>query len=1005
VPHRSRIRAVRWPILVAAGLVAAFAADAAGPPYSPQESLAHFRLDPGLRIELVASEPDVQSPVAMDIDERGRWFVVEMPGYPLDTRPTGRVRLLEDTDGDGRPDRSRIFADGLVLPNGIMRWKRGVIVTSAPDVLYLEDTDDDGRADRREVLVTGFAVTNPQHMVNTPVYGLDNWIHLAHEGPAGAVIYTTLFGDPGKPLTMPAFPGRAAVDPHRRSVRFRPETGDLETQSGQSQYGHGFDAWGRYFTANNADHLREEVLAARYLARNPYLPSGSGQAPITDHGEAAQVFPITRNPTFELLTESGEFTSACSPTPYTGGLLQGDYPRSVFVDEPVHNLVHRDVLEPSGAAFVARRASEGREFLASTDAWFRPVASYVGPDGALYVIDYYRKRIEHPEWTATEFQKDPSEFSLGQDRGRIYRIVPDGAPTPMPVVSLDRAGPADLVAALSNPTLWWRRTAQRLLVDGHRTDAVPALVTLATRGAAPLGRLHALWTLDGLGRMDDDVVRSALADSEPGVRANALQLAESRLSDATLAAAVLDRAGVEADPQVRFQLLATLGFIPGASAAEAESRLLFDHLDDPWMQLAALSAGPDRAAVYLSRALAPGAGITTSETGGRTHFLTLAATVISARAAPAELDRIFAAISGDSTAAAAWWEAALLDGLAQGLRGSNITPFESFRPALVSLARRDAAAVRRAALAILARTGLPDDAATQAAVVRSAAMASDPAVAPDRRADAITLLGLSGAGAQRDRLEGLVDPRQPEIVQVAAIRALSTIKGEEIGRGLLPRWAELTPGARSALVDLLLETRARQRILVEALSAGRVQSWAMTFWQKSDLLMNDDAGIRASARALLEESPERRAAVVNRYAAAVEQGGDPARGQVVFQRVCSACHHLGGGTASDLGPDLATVRHRPPLALLVDILSPSQSIAQGYEVYAVERLNGRTDAGTLAAQSPEAITLRQAGGTVVIPRREIRTLTMIPQSPMPSELDKMIAPEEMADLIAFITRR
>ncbi len=181
-----------------------------GPPYAAPETLSHFRIEPGFRIELVAAEPDVQSPIAMDIDERGRWFVVEMPGYPLDTRPTGRIRLLEDTDGDGKPDRSSVFADNLVLPSGVMRWKRGVIVTSAPDVLYLEDTDGDGKADRREVLVTGFARTNPQHMVNTPVFGLDGWIYLAHEGPAGAVIYTDLFGDMGRPLTHAGLSGSRA---------------------------------------------------------------------------------------------------------------------------------------------------------------------------------------------------------------------------------------------------------------------------------------------------------------------------------------------------------------------------------------------------------------------------------------------------------------------------------------------------------------------------------------------------------------------------------------------------------------------------------------------------------------------------------------------------------------------------------------------------------------------------------------------------------------------------
>ena len=173
-----------------------------GPPYAPAESMATMQLEAGYRIELVAAEPDVQSPVAMDFDEQGRLFVVEMPGYPLDTRPTGRVKLLEDADGDGRYETGRVFADGLVLPTGVMRWKKGILVTAPPDLLYFEDTDGDGRADVRTVVLTGFAVTNPQHMVNGPVYGLDNWIHLAHEGPAHAVIYQDLFGDRGTPPAL-----------------------------------------------------------------------------------------------------------------------------------------------------------------------------------------------------------------------------------------------------------------------------------------------------------------------------------------------------------------------------------------------------------------------------------------------------------------------------------------------------------------------------------------------------------------------------------------------------------------------------------------------------------------------------------------------------------------------------------------------------------------------------------------------------------------------------------
>ena len=193
------------------------------------------------------------------------------------------------------------------------------------------------------------------------------------------------------------------------------------------------------------------MLRAEYLARNPDLPIDAAMAEISDHGQNAKVFPITDHPTFELLTESGEFTSACSLTPYTGGLFTGRYARSTFVAEPVHNLVHRDVLEPSGSTLRATRGSEGREFLASTDSWFRPVSLYIGPDGALYVIDYYRKRIEHPEWTASEFQKNPSEFSLGADRGRIYRIVPDGFQSTTSKPTLDKADTGATRCAVGEP--------------------------------------------------------------------------------------------------------------------------------------------------------------------------------------------------------------------------------------------------------------------------------------------------------------------------------------------------------------------------------------------------------------------------------------------------------------------------------------------------------------------------------------------------------------------------
>ncbi|MBK5296730.1 MAG: c-type cytochrome [Vicinamibacteria bacterium] len=976
-----------------------------GPPYSPQSALSTFRVEPGFRIELVTSEPDITSPVAMDIDEDGRWFVVEMPGYPLDTSPSGRIKLLEDTNGDGRPDKVTVFADQLVLPTGVMRWKRGVLVTAAPDVLYLEDSDGDGKADKRTVVLTGFAVTNPQHSVNGPTYGLDNWIHLAYSGGGGALIFPELFGDRGKPLTFPGSPSVAGVDARSRAVRFRLDPPRVEPRSSDSQYGNTFDTWGHYFTSENNDHIRHEVVAARYLERNPQLPVSAAARPISDHGGAARVFPITANPQYELLTESGEFTSACSLTMYTGGLFQGDYARSSFVAEPVHNLVHRDVIEPSGSSFVARRGSEGREFLASTDPWFRPVNFYVGPDGALYVVDYYRARIEHPEWTASEFHKNPAQFTLGRDRGRIYRIVPDGTPRPGAAPHLSTATDAALVQALSHTTLWWRRTAQRLLLDRRPPQIAPALETLARQGASPFGRLHALWTLDGLGVLDDGFVVRALGDTEAGVRENALRLAESRLAgSAVLQAAVLARAVVEQDARVQFQLLATLGGLDSAESRAAHQQLFFAHLDDPWMQVAALSAGPDRAATYLQAALLPGSGVRARQSEGHAAFFTLAGSAVAATREPGRVADLVAEVARGG-ARDAWWQAAALEGVRRGMRGAGASVLGTSRADLLALAQGPDTEVRRRSLELLATAKLGEGPEASAAVTQALALAANPATDAARRADAISLAALGGVASREAQFEAWVDPREPEAVQVAALAALTTVPGEAVGRFALKVWPTLTPGARTQAIELLQADPARERMLVEALRTGAVQSWAMNFWQKRDLIMHRDPELRAAARALLEDRPEARAAVVNRYAAAVERGGSAERGGAVFAKACAACHKVGNGTPTDLGPDLSGIRHRPPLALLVDVLSPNQSIAQGYETYVIERANGRSDAGTLADQTPTTVTLRQAGQPILIPRGDIKTITMLPQSSMPTDLDKVVSPGEMADLLAFLTKR
>ncbi len=425
------IPGVRVVSAVALLVLAGCSRAASVPPYEPRDALQTFTIEPGFRIEPFAAEPDIRSPVAMEVDESGRIYVVENPGYPLNIDgKVGRVILLEDTDGNGRPDRRSVFAEKLTMPTGVMRWKKGVLVTDAPDLLYFEDTDGNGSADVRRVVLTGFAFTNPQHTVNSPIYGLDNWIYLAHEGPSTAIIFQKEFGDRGGAVRFADRAGAASLPPARRMVRFRPDSGQMEYLSTSTQFGHTFDTWGRHFTVSNQDHIRQEVVPAAYLTRNPDLPVSSAMERISDHGPAANVYPVARGVRVEMLSGVGSFTSACGLTLNLGGAFPASLGLFSLVAEPAHSLVHRDVLTPSGATYVARRARENVEFLASTDSWFRPVNFYIGPDGAIYLVDYYRLMIEHPEWTSTHTHHSPDMYR-GDDRGRIYRITPE-SPLPLP---------------------------------------------------------------------------------------------------------------------------------------------------------------------------------------------------------------------------------------------------------------------------------------------------------------------------------------------------------------------------------------------------------------------------------------------------------------------------------------------------------------------------------------------------------------------------------------------
>ncbi|MCP3903581.1 MAG: c-type cytochrome [Planctomycetes bacterium] len=549
------------------------------PVLTPDEALAGFRIEEGFRIEVAAAEPLVEDPVAIAFDADGRMWVVEMRGYMPDVdgraelNPVGRIVVLTDRDGDGRMDTGRVFMDRLVLPRAVLPVHDGALVIVPPDLLYCRDTSGDGRADSRMRLEEGFGGRDsPEHAGNGLLPGLDNWIHCS-----------------------------------QHPVRFRYDGHLLHRQAtpGHGQWGITRDDVGRIYYTTNADPLRADLFGLQYASRNPAHPNVVGINERIAHD--FRVWPIRPTPGVNrgyreaVLTPEGklaEFTSACGPVIYRGQTFPATHDGNAFVCEPAAHLVKRYVMREHEGRPVAEPAYERREFLASTDERFRPVNLRVGPDGALYVVDMYRGILQHRIFMTTFLRKQV--IARGLDTpvglGRIYRIVPEDT-EPIEPPRLAGAADEDLVDLLAHPGGWWRDTAQRLLVERGARDAAPRLRRLL-EAPDPVTRLHALWTLEGVGALTTPDVLAALDDPDPVVRANAVRLAERWIDDERVLEALAARLDDDA-PGVRGQLAFSLGEARSGGARALMRRVLTRWADDRQVRSAVVSGLAGRELPFL----------------------------------------------------------------------------------------------------------------------------------------------------------------------------------------------------------------------------------------------------------------------------------------------------------------------------------------------------------------------------------------------------------------------
>lgn len=907
--------------------------------------------DPALAIELVASEPAIVSPVAMAWDEFGRLFVVEMTDYPT-ALTGGRVKRLEDRDGDGRYEHATVFAENLHYPSGVMAWNGGVLVTAAPDLLYFKDNDGDGKADVRKVILTGFGEGNQQLRVNSPSWGLDNWVYLANGRSGGAI-------------RRPEDPPSKAVSIPRNDLRVKPGTGAFEPVAGFSQFGLPRDDWGDRFPSWNTVPLRHIVLEDRPLSRNP---SPAEILDLSDGGRIYSLAPSQRRFNAETVAF---FNATCGPTIYRGDLLGANYGGHAFVCEPLGSVVHHRRLDPEGPTFVARRVEQGREFVASTHPWFRPVNLATGPDGALYLADFCRAWVEHPAFVPENLRQSV-DFREGHERGRIWRIAPresSGKDEHRPHLPL-KAETSGLVAMLADPNGWCRDTAQRLLVERQDKNAVGPLRTLAKASPSPLGRVHALWTLDGLGSLDPETLRAGLRADDPHVREQAARLTMSQAAEYVPELATL---ADDRDVRVRLRAAVALAGVDTDSAREALARIAARDGDSPWAASAILGGVGENPSRFLDTLADRQPAWLNAPTSAQARFLTRLAALIGERNDGPEIETLLDRVAGTPGEPAAF---ALLQGLSQGQVRLK-TPRLDWTGAGVKKVEP-----------VLAAAG---------------PAASDPSRPAWVRGLALELLLAVRPAASRPLLAALLEPDQPTELQAVAAHGVARAADPTLVATLFEGWDRYALAARRVMIGGFASTTDLAGRLLTAVEKGEVPAVEVDPATREALRLLPDPKFHTRVEALFPTSTNAdRRDVIRRYEPALSLSGDASRGRALFGKNCQTCHARNGQGAK-VGPDLISVAGRPAADLLVAILDPAREAApDGLGVIVVTTL-GQTLTGLLAEETPAAIRLRRAEGVEdVIPRGEIEALRPTGRSLMPDGLEQVLTPQEIADVIAFL---
>lgn len=938
-------------------------------PRSPDEAAAKMTVPEGFRVEVVAAEPDLVNPVAMTFDERGRIWVTESLEYPRHAPGPGRdrIKVLEDTDGDGRADKVTVFAEGLNIPSGIAVGMGGVWVANAPDILFMQDTDGDGRADKQEVVVTGFGRADTHELPNSLTWGPDGWLY----GLNGVFNPSHVKqGDREYRFTCALF------RIHPRTRRF-----ELFCEGTSNPWGVAWDHEGSAFvSACVIDHLWHLVESGYYHRQGgPYPPFTWKIGSIVDHKH-------------QLAAYCGIhfFDSDAYPAKYREKLYMGN----------IHgNCVNVDVLARRGASYFATAQPD---FLVANDAWFMPVVQKTGPDGCLYVLDWYDRYHCYQD-----ANRDPA--GIDRLKGRLYRVRYQDTPR---AGQFDLAGETDvqLVERLKSPNVYYRDVAQRLLCERAQEATRAHLVALVfDDGAAYKSRMHALWALIGQGAVDEALRDRLFAMRESSFRAWAVRAAGNAnlVDDEFLRSAIQD-----SSPDVQLQ-----GAIAAGKAGNDRVELLIEAAarakDDSllarivWQNLHPLLE--DQGDTFVSGLKSWGLRDSTAlrEIVPRAIERLLAARDF----APQTVSDLCAWLLSDESGDGAVGRRclALLAEKVQ-TREFSVERQRALKPLLTPLLETLLAGAPSTGGGELGEAALL--AATwkvPAGVDRARNLFRGADVADPLRLRALDAL----VAADDKQLLEVVGPllsagKSSVELRRGVLDALGRCEDARVADAVLAAYASLPPELQPLAVELLTQRPAWAKALLAAVADKEIPAAAINLSQVRKLQSTKDAELQRQVTSVWgtvrgERNPVREQVIADMRSLIRQTPGDAHRGQQVFVKLCGQCHKI-FGQGQDVGPDITLNGRSSFEQLLSNVFDPSLVIGSAYQARTVVTSDGRALVGLVVEDSPQRIVLKVQGGKLeTIARADVEETSLSKLSLMPEGVETQLKPQEIVDLFAFIT--